>query len=479
MASADEAEVQVAASGMNRKWNRAGSEQLGLARQGLRRWSASSLILMALMTVVPFGVACAGGGAGGGPRGGPGGPDGFAQPQRFRSGISVLLSDSIGVIAGKRVAIITNQTGVDEKRNRSIDLLHSDKRAVEAGVKLVRIFAPEHGLAGTEDRPEIGDAVDTRTGLPVVSLYRRGVMSPPDSLLADIDVLIVDLQDIGTRTWTYTGVMLYGMEAAGRNKVRYVVVDHPNPISAAFTEGALLDSALANPNEPPAGTGGNGFALWPLPLRHGLTMAELARLFHEKLELPTDLVLIPMQGYFRGMWLDDTPMPWVRPSPNMPSIISALLYPALVPFERTNVSVGRGTNEAFQRFGAPWLNADSVARMLDDLSLSGVRFRAEQFTPRAPTDGKYDGLKIPGVRIEVTERSQVQPSRIGTAVLWALLRMHGDSLTIDKRGFDERLGSVSVREALERGADPDAVMDRQLPSVVDFERQARRFHLYR
>ena len=179
------------------------------------------------------------------------------------------------------------------------------------------------------------------------------------------------------------------------------------------------------------------------------------------------------------MWFDETPMPWVRPSPNMPTLESALMYPALVPFERTNVSVGRGTNEPFQRFGAPWLRADSVARMLDDLSLAGVRFKAERFTPSKPTDGKYDGQSIPGVRIEITDRDQAQPSRVGSAILWALNRMHADSLRIQARGFDERLGSTQIREALLQGADPDAIIDRQLPAVVAFEREARRFHLYR
>ncbi len=408
------------------------------------------------------------------------GPDGRPLPgARFRPGITVLLDDSIQVISGKRVAIITNHTGIDERFRRSVDLLHSDKRAVDAGVRLVRIFSPEHGIAGTEDRENIEDVKDEKTGLPVFSLYRQGTMSPPDSLIGDIDVLIVDLQDIGTRTWTYVGVMLYAMHAAGRNDVRFVVLDRPNPITAARTEGALLDSALANAAEPPQGKGGNGFALWPVPLRHGLTMAELARLFHDKLGLSTKLTVIPMRGYRREMWYDEISMPWVRPSPNMPSVASALLYPALVPFERTNVSVGRGTNEPFQRFGASWLNADSVARMLDDLSLSGVRFKAERFTPSSPTDGKFAGVTIPGVRIEITNRNQAQPSRIGTAVLWALLRMHRDSLRISERGFDERMGAAHIREALQQGADPDAIMDRQLPAVVAFEREVRRFHLYR
>jgi uncharacterized protein YbbC (DUF1343 family) len=415
-------------------------------------------------------------------RGADVGPDGRPLPgqvERFRSGVNVLLDDSIRLIAGKRVALITNHTGIDERRQRTIDLLLRDKRATDAGVQLVRLFSPEHGIAGTEDRPNIADARDEKTGLPIISLYQKGPIGPPDSALRDIDVLIVDLQDIGTRTWTYVGFMLYAMQAGGRNDIPVIVIDRPNPITASRTEGALLDSALANPAEPTPTRVVNGFALAPIPLRHGLTMAELARYLHAQLNLPTRLSVIPMRGYRRAMWFDQTPMPWVRPSPNMPTIASALLYPAIVPFERSNVSVGRGTAEPFQRFGASWMRADSVARMLDDLSLSGVRFRAERFTPVRPTDGKFAGRSIPGVRIDITDRNQVQPSRIGAAVLWALLRMHRDSLRLETRGFDERLGSAEVREALQQGADPEAIMDRQLPAIVAFEREARRFHLYR
>jgi uncharacterized protein YbbC (DUF1343 family) len=159
--------------------------------------------------------------------------------------------------------------------------------------------------------------------------------------------------------------------------------------------------------------------------------------------------------------------------------LSALFYPALVPFESSNVSVGRGTDLPFQRFGAPWLRADTVARLLDDLSLTGVRFKAERFTPDKPGDGKFGGRSIPGVRLELTDRERVQPARIGAAILWALSRVHGDSLRVNAPGFDRRMGSARMREALLGGADPDAVLDRLLPAVVAFEKEARRHHLYR
>ena len=409
------------------------------------------------------------------------GPDGLPSrvSRRVRPGISVLLDDSIKLVSGKRVALITNQTGVDERGRRSIDLLFSDPRATSAGVKLVRLFAPEHGAQGTLDRTNVGDDLDEKTRLPIFSLYQRSTVPPPDSLLTDIDVLVVDLQDIGTRTWTYVGVMLYAMRAGARRDIPVLVLDRPNPLSGARTEGTILDSALANPEDPTPARPANGFALFPVPLRHGLTMGELARLFQSQLKLNTRLTVVPMRNWRRSMWFDETSLPWVRPSPNMPNLTSALIYPALVPFESTNLSVGRGTNEPFQRIGAPWLRADTLARLLEDLSLTGVRFKSDRFTPQQPGDGKYGGKSIPGIRIEVTDRERVQPARVGAALLWGIARLNRDSLRITEKGFDERMGSSQVREAILAGADPDAVIDRQLPAIVAFERDVRRFHLYR
>lgn len=460
-----------------------GKEFVMPVQEKTRMWRSSNrgVVLVAIVAVASLMAAC----AGNGPRNdGPfsdEGLDGYPVygNGKVRPGITVLLDDSIKLIAGKRVGLITNQTGIDEKGRRSIDLLVTDERAQRAGVKLVRIFSPEHGLTGTVDVPNIPDERDVKTGLMVHSLYQKGTAAPADSLLKDLDVIVVDLQDIGTRTWTYVGIMLYTMHAGARNNVPVIVLDRPNPISGTRTEGALLDSALANPYEGTSSRPGKSFALFPVPLRHGLTMGEMAKLFHERLKLTTRLTVVPMKNWRRRMWFDDTSLPWVKPSPNLPDLTSALLYPALVPFERANVSVGRGTNEPFQRFGAPWMRADSVVLLLEDLALTGVRFKVDNFTPNNPTDSKFGGQSIPGIRIDVRDRDLVQPSRIGAAVLWALSRFHRDSLRITAQGFDERMGSPEVREAILGGADPDAVMDRQLQDIVAFEREARRFYLYR
>lgn len=446
--------------------------------------------LLLLWSAIGAGVALAGCAGGSSPNNGPTPEDDINDPRnpgmrgraidrKVRPGISVLLDDSIKLIAGKRVALITNQTGIDEGGRRTVDLLFSDPRAQRADVKLTKLFAPEHGAFGTEDRTGLTDERDAKTGLIVHTLYQRKTMAPADSLLLDIDVLVVDLQDIGTRTWTYVGVVLYAMQAGERRGIPVLVLDRPNPISGAFTSGAILDSALADPAYPTATNATNGFALHPVPLRHGLTMGELARMFQVQLNMGTRLTVVPMRNWRRRMWFDQTNLKWVRPSPNMPDLTSALLYPALVPFESSNVSVGRGTDQPFQRFGAPWLRADSVTRLLEDLSLTGVRFRAERFTPKQPGDKKFDGQSIPGIRLEVLDRERVQPARLGAAILWALAQVHRDSLRVTPAGFDRRMGSAKMREALLGGADPDAVLDRLLPAIVEFEKDARRFHLYR
>ncbi|MBU6366644.1 MAG: DUF1343 domain-containing protein [Gemmatimonadetes bacterium] len=443
-------------------------------RRGGALWVASALLGMALL------AACASGGGRQAPEDAAGPRPGGRLPSRkVRPGISVLLTDSIALVKGKRVALVTNQTGVDEKGRSTVDLLAADPRAVAAGVKLVRLFAPEHGVRGTADRPNLPDERDEKTGLVVHSLYQRTTIAPPDSLLQDVDVLVVDLQDIGTRTWTYVGVVLYAMQAGERRGIPVVVLDRPNPITGARTEGGILDSALANPAYPTGSNRTNGFALYPMPLRHGLTMGELARLFQAQLKLGTRLVVVPMQNWRRAMWFDDTELPWVRPSPNMPSVASALLYPALVPFEATNVSVGRGTDLPFQRFGASWLDAPRVVRLLEDLNMTGVRFRPERITPVQPGDGKFAGRNIPSIRIDIEERERVQPARLGAAILWALRKAHADSLRVTPAGFDLRMGNARQREALMAGEDPDGVIDRQLPAVLAFERDARRIHLYR
>ncbi len=397
---------------------------------------------------------------------------------KVRPGITVLLSDSIHLIRGKRIGLLTNQTGIDERGVSDIDLLR-EKRARDAGVRLVQLFSPEHGLRGTEDRQNIASGIDAKSGLPVYSLYGTQTMAPPDSILRNLDALVFDLQDIGTRTWTYVGAMIYSMRAAARLQKPIIVLDRPNPITGYIIEGPVLDSALANPEDPAPGRPGQAYALYPMPLRHGMTIGELARYFNDVLKIRADLRVVPMQRWRRDVWFDLTGLPWVKPSPNMPSLHSAMLYPGLVAFEASNLSVGRGTTEAFQRVGAPWLNAAATVAILKDREIPGVRFSVEAFRPENPTDRKYGGQTIPGIRITVFNRSALQAARVGATLLWAINKTAGPRLTIQNRAFDLRFGSPAVREALLRGEDPDVLIDREYRAAYAFREKTRQYLIYR
>jgi len=404
-------------------------------------------------------------------------PTGELAEAKVRPGISVLMSDSIHLIRGKRIGLITNNTGIDEKGVSDIDILRS-RKARDAGVRLVQLFSPEHGLRGTEDRA-VPNEVDQKSGLPVFSLYTSGTQPPPDSLVTGLDAIVFDLQDIGTRTWTYVGVMIYTMRAAARLQKQIIVLDRPNPITGYIIEGPLLDSALANANDPAPGRPGQAYALYPMPLRHGMTMGEMARFFNEELKIRADLRVVPMQRWRRDIWFDLTGLPWVKPSPNMPDLKSAILYPGLVAFESTNLSVGRGTPFAFQRLGAPWLNAAATVAILRERDIPGVRFHVEPFTPVDPGDRKYAGQQIPGISITIINRSAVQSARVGASLLWAIRKTAGDQLTIQNRGFDLRLGSPELREALLRGEDPDVLIDREYKDAYAFREKTREYLIYR
>lgn len=402
-----------------------------------------------------------------------------ARPEapRVRPGISVLLTDSIGLVRDRRVGLLTNQTGIDEHGVSDIERLRG-AQAVAAHVRLTTLFSPEHGIRGTEDRQNLASGIDARSGLVVHSLYTATAIAPPDSTLRDVDVLVVDLQDIGTRTWTYVGSTLYAMRAAARHHLPIVVLDRPNPLTGVSVNGPLLDPALANAEEQSAARPARPYALYPAPLRHGMTMGELALFFNATLGIGADLHVVPAAGWRRAQWFDETGLPWVRPSPNLPSLTSAIVYPSLVAFEGTNVSVGRGTPDAFQRFGAPWLRADSVVALLNGRGLPGVRFERSDFTPQGATDGKYSGRTLAGVRVVLVDRDRFDAGRTGAAMLWAIGQANRDSLVVRASVFDDRFGRPAMREALMRGEDPDAVVARDSGAVAMWQRQMAPFRLY-
>jgi uncharacterized protein YbbC (DUF1343 family) len=352
-----------------------------------------------------------------------------AEQERVRPGIEVLLSDSLHLVAGRRVGLITNHTGIDGQGRSSIDLLFEHPR-----VQLVALFGPEHSIRGdAQDGVIIESSVDARTSLPVHSLYGT-TRKPTRDMLEGIDMLLFDMQDIGARYYTYVSTMALAMEAAGEREIPFVVLDRPNPVRGDLVQGNVLDPDFAT-----------FVGMYPVPMRHGMTPAELARLYAGAFGIDVDLRVVPVTGWSRSMPFDDTALPWVPPSPNMPSLESALAYPGTCLFEGTNLSVGRGTDRAFQWIGAPWLDAGRVVAALETYRFDGVRFEATTFMPQAPSDGKYDGQEVPAVRL-VGESSTYDAPRVGVAMLVEIRRAHPDQWawlgTIDRlAGTDElRLG---------------------------------------
>lgn len=406
---------------------------------------------------------------------------GSARP-RVLPGITVLLRDSASLIAGRRIGLLTNQTGVDERGASDIDLLYKGPARPgndDAPPQLVALFSPEHGIRGLVDHTNVANGRDARTGLPIYSLYGATTLPPPDSVMRRLDALVVDLQDLGARPWTYVASMVYAMRSAAQDHVRFIVVDRPNPITGVQVEGPVLDTSIAYAGSESDARAAEPTALYPIPMRHGLTMGELARFYNDVLDLHADLHVIPMVGWHRSMWFDQTGLPWVKPSPNMPSLASATLYPGLVWLESTNLSVGRGTSRPFQQVGAPWLDAQRVVSLLEERTLPGVRFRVHDFTPRHPTDDKYGGRRLAGIRIEITDRDRIQTSRLGASLIWAIAKVNGDSLRIRPRSWDLLFGVPTAREALLSGGDPDSVIDAGLPATIRFQQETRKYLLYR
>ncbi len=382
-----------------------------------------------------------------------------ARRPAVRPGIDVLLSDSLHLIRDERVGLLTNQTGVDRVGKGDVERLR------EAGVRLTALFSPEHGFRGVLNEQNIGNAVDSATGLPVYSLY-GSVRAPTPPMLQQVDVMLVDLQDIGARTYTYTSTLLLTLQAAAREHKLVIVLDRPDPIGGVAVQGPVLDTAFAS-----------FVGMLPLPLRHGMTLGELARFGAARLGLEWDLRVVPVAGWRRAQWFDETGLPWVRPSPNMPDLMSAALYPGLVVFEGTNLSVGRGTPAAFQVIGAPWLDAERVRRVMG--AVPGVAVGDTTITPHAPSDGKYADRTLPALQFRVTDRGTYDPTRLAARLLWAIHQVHAGQLVFDDADFDRLAGSSAWRQAVQAGRGGDDVWRSWEAAIERFSRDRAAFLMYR
>ncbi len=353
---------------------------------------------------------------------------------RVTTGIDRLRQEAFARLEGQRVALLTNQSGRASSGSTTIDVLHD-----APNVDLRRLFSPEHGIRGDRDA-RVPDTVDPATGLTVYSLYGDS-RRPTPIMLDGVDTIVVDLQDAGARFYTYATTMAYMMEAAAERNVTVIVLDRPNPITGDTVEGPLLDEALQ---------GFTGYL--SMPIRHGLTLGELAQVFKAERGIGVDLEVVLMEGWRRRSWYDETGLLWTNPSPNLRSVGQAGLYPGIGAIEGTNLSVGRGTDTPFEQIGAPWIDGSDLAAALTARGLDGVRFYPVEFTPGSST---YAGELCEGVRITVTNRDALRPVRLGLEIASALHRLYPNEFDLD--GATRLLGSQQALDRVEAGDDPSEV----------------------
>ncbi|QDP41383.1 exo-beta-N-acetylmuramidase NamZ family protein [Radiobacillus deserti] len=391
---------------------------------------------------------------------------GWHHPQKFQLGVEVLLDDQKELIEGKRVGLITNPTGVDQDLNSIVDRLHKDP-----DVELTALYGPEHGVRGSAQAGEYVEYyIDEETGLPVYSLYGE-TRKPTPEMLENIDVLLFDIQDVGTRFYTYIYTMAYAMEAAKENNIPFIVLDRPNPINGEDVEGPVLDPEYKS-------FVGN----YPIPLRHGMTVGELAKLFNEEYEIGADLTVVEMNGWDREEYYDETPLEFVLPSPNMPTLDTALVYPGAALIEGTNVSEGRGTTKPFQLIGAPFINSTDLAKALNDKNIPGVVFRAASFTP---SFSKHSGQLSNGVEIFVKDRDKFSPVLTGLHIVKTIHDMYPEDFEFRAENsagvsfFDLLVGNGWIRDAIEEGKSVEEIQKQWKKDLFKFKKLRKEYLLYR
>jgi uncharacterized protein YbbC (DUF1343 family) len=396
-----------------------------------------------------------------------------ARNGEVKTGIDVLESDRFKELAemarrrdGKlRLGLLTNQTGIDAEGRRTVDVLFHDAEEAVPGLTLDTLFSPEHGIAGAYDQPSVPNTTDAATGVPVISLYgtKEGDRRPSLDSLRKLDAVVIDLQDAGVRFYTYEAVVRYFLEAATQTGTEIVVLDRPDPINGSFVQGPISD--------PSTESYVNSI---PIPIRHGMTLGELARYDKQQLQLQTALTVVPMQGWQRGDWYDSTSLAWVNPSPNLRDLEEATLYPGIGLIETTNISVGRGTDTPFELVGAPWIDARALAQFLNRRQLPGVRFVPVDFTPQKPFP--WAGETCRGVRILVIDRNVLDTPELGVEIASALHRLYPEKFELQK--MSTLLANQTVLDAIAAGQDPQRIAEDWRPALDTFEQQRQKALIY-
>jgi uncharacterized protein YbbC (DUF1343 family) len=374
------------------------------------------------------------------------------------TGLDVLAAQKFLPLQGKRVGLITNQSGLDHQGRRNIDLMK------QAGIQVVALFSPEHGFLGAEDRPGIQDTVDYATDIKVFSLYGK-TLRPTPEMLQGIDALVYDIQDVGVRFYTFETTMAYALEAAAKANIQFYVLDRPNPITGTHVEGPPMDAANRSFVGYMAGE----------PVRHGMTVGELARLFNGENKFGARLTVIPMQDWDRGDWFDATGVSWINPSPNMRSLNAATLYPGLCLLEfARNVSMGRGTDSPFEQVGADFIGGRELAAFLNQRSIPGVRVYPTSFTP---AESNLKGVKIEGVRFAITNREQLDATRLGLELAVAFQKLYPGK--VDFSSGKRLIGSDDAIRRIQAGEDPRTILQSFQDAMESWVKLRDQYLLYR
>jgi len=375
---------------------------------------------------------------------------------RVQTGLDVLEAQKFAPLRGKRIGLITNHTGVDFQGKSAIELL-----ARASGVQLVALFSPEHGIAGHADE-KVASSKDASTGLPIYSLYGEH-LRPTDEMLKGLDALVFDVQDAGVRFYTYTATMGYCMEEAAKHGIAFYVLDRPDPMNGEIVEGPMLDAEKTS-----------FVAYYPVPVRYGLTIGELAQLYNAENHINCELHVIAMKNWHRNYFYESTGIRWIPPSPNLRTLKGSILYPGLEILQNAGVSVGRGTEAPFEEFGAPWMNGEEIAAALNARNLGGVRFANQAFIP---VSGLYAGQRCGGVGIRVMDRAAVRSMRIGLEIAALLQTKYPEHFEVSKVG--DLLGNDATVQQLKEGIAPNEIVANWGKDLAAFDQVRRRYFLYK
>ena len=390
--------------------------------------------------------------------------------ERVKAGDEVLVEKYLGLIKGKTVGIITNQSGRLQNGESIIDVL-----AKEPGIKVVALFSPEHGIRGKASAGEgVSGGIDQKTGLPIYSLYGK-TKKPTARMLKGIDVLLYDIQDVGTRFYTYISTLDYCLQAAAEHHIEFIVLDKPDMLRSNLVDGPMLVDSLRS-----------FIGIQPIPSVYGMTPGEFATMINDagmlKGGVKADLKVIKMEHYRRSMWYDQTGLKWITPSPNLPDMNAVEVYPGNVLIEATNVSEGRGTKHPFETIGAPFINSSKLISLLNEQHVAGVTFKPATFTPRPypwAVKPKYQGEICHGIKIIVTDRDALKPVEMGVTIVWAIRKLYPYKFKFIPSYFDLLAGTTSVRTMLEEGKTPSEISASWREGLSRFEKLRKKYLLYR